>query len=280
MSVRRCSSAEGGSTFSSSALSRFCRLGTHILPSANSTWLTKPTILLTFTGWPLAEKLSVVSCKRRALCPGGRMRSVSADGSDPAMYCLPDGSLTIQPISTYFTGRLLLLRTSMRGVRASLPEIRAEPFIGFTGESGNSRKANSASCSGAMAALVTARPVRFTVTASCETSLWRAMLSSISRCRPVLPACARMRLKCSRSRCASFSQAVMVRRELRRSGPKKLRSWKSTPVSYTHLRAHETVLDLVCRLLLEKKKKQTNKINTYLLPKKPTNKTDNIQQNK
>ena len=29
-------------------------------------------------------------------------------------------------------------------------------------------------------------------------------------------------------------------------------------VSYTHLRAHETVLDLVCRLLLEKKKK-TNK---------------------
>ena len=29
------------------------------------------------------------------------------------------------------------------------------------------------------------------------------------------------------------------------------------PVSYTHLRAHETVLDLVCRLLLEKKKHQT-----------------------
>src|SRR5665811_2627971 len=29
----------------------------------------------------------------------------------------------------------------------------------------------------------------------------------------------------------------------------------SIPVSYTHLRAHETVLDLVCRLLLEKKKK-------------------------
>src|SRR5665811_2475202 len=32
-------------------------------------------------------------------------------------------------------------------------------------------------------------------------------------------------------------------------------------VSYTHLRAHETVLDLVCRLLLEKKKK-TKKHNT------------------
>ena len=28
-------------------------------------------------------------------------------------------------------------------------------------------------------------------------------------------------------------------------------------VSYTHLRAHETVLDLVCRLLLEKKKNIT-----------------------
>src|SRR5664280_2870334 len=31
------------------------------------------------------------------------------------------------------------------------------------------------------------------------------------------------------------------------------------PVSYTHLRAHETVLDLVCRLLLEKKKKNKTK---------------------
>ena len=29
------------------------------------------------------------------------------------------------------------------------------------------------------------------------------------------------------------------------------------PVSYTHLRAHETVLDLVCRLLLEKKNNTT-----------------------
>ena len=29
---------------------------------------------------------------------------------------------------------------------------------------------------------------------------------------------------------------------------------KLRAVSYTHLRAHETVLDLVCRLLLEKKK--------------------------
>ena len=33
------------------------------------------------------------------------------------------------------------------------------------------------------------------------------------------------------------------------------------PVSYTHLRAHETDSYLVCRLLLEKKKKKKNKLN-------------------
>ena len=33
-----------------------------------------------------------------------------------------------------------------------------------------------------------------------------------------------------------------------------------TAVSYTHLRAHETVLDLVCRLLLEKKNKRKKSI--------------------
>eukprot|EP00658_Telonema_sp_P-2_P063454 TRINITY_DN5218_c0_g1_i1.p1 TRINITY_DN5218_c0_g1~~TRINITY_DN5218_c0_g1_i1.p1 ORF type:complete len:122 (-),score=34.39 TRINITY_DN5218_c0_g1_i1:59-424(-) len=33
----------------------------------------------------------------------------------------------------------------------------------------------------------------------------------------------------------------------------------SKPVSYTHLRAHETPEHLVCRLLLEKKKKKKNK---------------------
>ena len=37
--------------------------------------------------------------------------------------------------------------------------------------------------------------------------------------------------------------------------------WKD-PVSYTHLRAHETVLDLVCRLLLEKTNKQKKKKQT------------------
>src|SRR5665811_1884190 len=40
------------------------------------------------------------------------------------------------------------------------------------------------------------------------------------------------------------------------SNGNRLRAWKLNlqSVSYTHLRAHETVLDLVCRLLLEKKK--------------------------
>ena len=38
---------------------------------------------------------------------------------------------------------------------------------------------------------------------------------------------------------------------------KKLRLRGRGSVSYTHLRAHETVLDLVCRLLLEKKKTRT-----------------------
>ena len=53
-------------------------------------------------------------------------------------------------------------------------------------------------------------------------------------------------------------------------------------VSYTHLRAHETDSYLVCRLLLEKKKKQTkhilknashanNEVNTKSLPKNVQN---------
>ena len=37
----------------------------------------------------------------------------------------------------------------------------------------------------------------------------------------------------------------------RRQRPQRL--GEDRPVSYTHLRAHETVLEIVCRLLLEKK---------------------------
>ena len=44
-----------------------------------------------------------------------------------------------------------------------------------------------------------------------------------------------------------------------------------TSVSYTHLRAHETVLDLVCRLLLEKKKE------TLIQCSVPTNNNTTLQ---
>src|SRR5450756_2621715 len=44
---------------------------------------------------------------------------------------------------------------------------------------------------------------------------------------------------------------------VRRSAPPTPCTMRS--VSYTHLRAHETRHDLVCRLLLEKKKKQNNR---------------------
>ena len=42
----------------------------------------------------------------------------------------------------------------------------------------------------------------------------------------------------------------------------------ATPVSYTHLRAHETVLDLVCRLLLEKKKTRTARTDSHRLERR------------
>ena len=45
-----------------------------------------------------------------------------------------------------------------------------------------------------------------------------------------------------------------LREDFRENAEKQLRRQLALrPVSYTHLRAHETVLDLVCRLLLEKK---------------------------
>src|SRR5450759_4832923 len=49
--------------------------------------------------------------------------------------------------------------------------------------------------------------------------------------------------------CSDRSQAIGKR--------PRSRGWRwLNPVSYTHLRAHETRHDLVCRLLLEKKKKK------------------------
>src|SRR5665254_26423 len=49
------------------------------------------------------------------------------------------------------------------------------------------------------------------------------------------------------------------------------------PVSYTHLRAHETPEHLVCRLLLEKKKKQ--QLNTKKHKKTRTKKNQTKTQN-
>ena len=68
----------------------------------------------------------------------------------------------------------------------------------------------------------------------------------------------RQRQMCIRDRASTVMS-------LRRASSGLIQGWKSSgsklgkvssrlvTVSYTHLRAHETVLDLVCRLLLEKK---------------------------
>src|SRR5450756_2740890 len=45
--------------------------------------------------------------------------------------------------------------------------------------------------------------------------------------------------------------AAMLKKRRFFLAPKTIRRCASTPVSYTHLRAHETRHDLVCRLLLE-----------------------------
>src|SRR5659263_701504 len=54
----------------------------------------------------------------------------------------------------------------------------------------------------------------------------------------------------------------------------------SGPVSYTHLRAHETRHDLVCRLLLEKKKKKQNSKKKKKKTKKEKNKKKKTRKNK
>ena len=53
-----------------------------------------------------------------------------------------------------------------------------------------------------------------------------------------------------RMRSGDQNRDVLIDRALSSDGATKR---ETVPVSYTHLRAHETVLDLVCRLLLEKK---------------------------
>ena len=55
---------------------------------------------------------------------------------------------------------------------------------------------------------------------------------------------------------AASSSRVQARASMRVNGAWARKGDTISPVSYTHLRAHETVLDLVCRLLLEKKNKK------------------------
>ena len=74
---------------------------------------------------------------------------------------------------------------------------------------------------------------------------------------------------CIRDRISGFFELVTIWREnkIMRNGIKNETNPKlstKNAVSYTHLRAHETVLDLVCRLLLEKKKKAHDDENWYL----------------
>ena len=55
------------------------------------------------------------------------------------------------------------------------------------------------------------------------------------------------------------SKLIMLERLINENYEKNLIKQSSLlPVSYTHLRAHETRHDLVCRLLLEKKKQKTH----------------------
>ena len=58
----------------------------------------------------------------------------------------------------------------------------------------------------------------------------------------------------------------VVSYEIEGGDDRKIEFLKS--VSYTHLRAHETVLDLVCRLLLEKKKNKVKKNKKKKIQKK------------
>ena len=135
------------------------------------------------------EKRNAVSCSTRLVLPGFRLNSGPDAGTEPAMYCLPCRSATIQSISTERTCREERLRTSIRGLRASLPAISAHPSTGSTGSSGKRRNAKRALCS-PTAAEATARP-RETCTSRRGRSAWRFKLSSMACFSPSTPCAAR-----------------------------------------------------------------------------------------
>ena len=62
--------------------------------------------------------------------------------------------------------------------------------------------------------------------------------------------------------CGAFDRNLLIGEVVEITAEKNAQSGAEA-VSYTHLRAHETVLDLVCRLLLEKKKKRIIRVGTY-----------------
>ena len=70
--------------------------------------------------------------------------------------------------------------------------------------------------------------------------------------------CIRDSAKIELSKHDSTKVIAAVKKWVAKLDPKD-KEYEHHPVSYTHLRAHETVLDLVCRLLLEKNKKKQEK---------------------
>src|SRR5665647_3810879 len=78
--------------------------------------------------------------------------------------------------------------------------------------------------------------------------------------------------------CSSLAIDAAIRYIIRLQSTQVFRGAK--PVSYTHLRAHETDSYLVCRLLLEKKKKKKNKIKKKKKKKKKINKKNKTKKKK
>ena len=71
--------------------------------------------------------------------------------------------------------------------------------------------------------------------------------------------------------CRRLSKMVLKRKQTFRGASRKVLQYARSPVSYTHLRAHETRHDLVCRLLLEKKKRPESKEIKEIQEGSPTN---------
>eukprot|EP00831_Metopus_contortus_P062236 TRINITY_DN54282_c0_g1_i1.p2 TRINITY_DN54282_c0_g1~~TRINITY_DN54282_c0_g1_i1.p2 ORF type:complete len:108 (-),score=18.18 TRINITY_DN54282_c0_g1_i1:44-367(-) len=80
--------------------------------------------------------------------------------------------------------------------------------------------------------------------------------------------------KLAGQRCSRCKQEWYCSRECQVAAWKAHKPVCDIPVSYTHLRAHETSLHLVCRLLLEKKKNKNINKSVY------QNTTKNIKDKK